>query len=257
MYLKLFCSFFKISFLKSITYRFDFIMSLFEGLTMLAINMLFFYVTAIVTGNENNPYNFLLATVYQVYIGIFYGLFIDNITGLKFYINRGDLDWMLMKPVSSQFYISMRFINFGHFISAIFSIPVMFIVLDKYNMGISKIGLLISILYLIIGLIDAYTLLITTTSLAIVFTSSGNVSGLILPLISLGKYPRKMFSETISRAIIILLPAILLCNFACEAIMGVWNNLEIIVNVVIAAFNLIIAKKVFGFACNHYKSSGS
>lgn len=257
MYIKIFPYFFRISFVKAITYRFDFIMSLLEGLSMLAINLVFFAASAYMTGTIDRADNFLLAAVFQIFIGIFYGLFIDNITGLKYYINRGDLDWMLLKPISSQFYISLRFINFGHIIGAVFSIPIVFYITYYFNIEIDVVGAFIGLLYIMIAIIDAYALLTTATSLAIAFTSSGNVSGFVLPLMSLGKYPRRMYGKTVSSFIIILIPALLLCNLSCEALVGNWQIRDLIINIAIMLIHILVTSKVFTSACKYYKSSGS
>lgn len=256
MPLQIFMSFLRAALIRSLRYRFDFIMSLLEGLSILLINLIFFFVSAEIALPDQQVDLYLLAPVFQIFIGIFYGLFIDNITGLKYYINRGDLDWMLMKPVSSQVYISLRFINFGHIVSGLLAIPVIVKIFSVYGLHANIIELCVACLYVVIAVFDGYALLTTTTSVAIALTTSGNVSSVVLPLLSVGKYPRRVFKE-ITPLMIVAVPCLLVCDYAKDALLGVWSIEDILLHLAIMSAQLWLTHLVFRKASNKYKSSGS
>lgn len=257
MSLKLFTSLIRASLIRSMRYRFDFIMSLLEGLSILLINLTFFYTSAAIVSSDRQIELYLLAPVFQIFTGLFYGLFIDNITGLKYYINRGDLDWMLLKPVNSQFYISLRFINFGHIVSGLLAIPLIIVITSTYGIQVQLIDWCVACVYIAIAVLDGYTVLTTTTSIAIALTSSGNVSGIVLPLLSVGKYPRRIFKGLLSSIVVIALPCLVLCDFAKDAIMGSWRITEILMHIALMFVQIWIASTAFRASCYKYKSSGS
>ncbi len=256
MSLRIFISFFRVALIRALRYRFNFIMSFLEGLSMLLINLIFFSVSAAIALPDQQVDLNLLASVFQIFIGIFYGLFIDNITGLKYYINRGDLDWMLMKPISSQLYISIRFINLGHIVSGLLAIPIIVKIFSVYGLHINIIGLCVACLYIIIAVFDGYALLTTTTSVAIALTTSGNVSSVVLPLLSFGKYPRRIF-KGFTPLMIVAVPCLLMCDYAKDALLGVWSIEDILLHLIIMSVQLCLTHLVFRKACNKYKSSGS
>lgn len=251
----LFCSI-RISLIRAFRYRFDFVMSLMEGLSMLAINLVFFSTSGRLIGGTQMPSIFLLVSLFQIFIGLFYGLFIDNITGLKYYINRGDLDWMLMKPVSSQFYLSIRFINFGHIFSSLLTIPLLFYLSWYFGFEIKLMNVLVAGVYILIAVVDAYAFLTIATSVAIALTSSGNVSGFVLPFLTLGKYPRRMY-RTVTPILIIFFPAVIVCDFAKDAWLGKWSLSQLFLHIAIMLLQVWLTSKVFRIACYNYKSSGS
>jgi ABC-2 type transport system permease protein len=256
MSLAIFYSFIRASIIRSMRYRFDFVMSLLEGLSMLLINIVFFYTSAQLMAPDDQIDLYLLAPVFQVFVGIFYGLFIDNITGLKYYINRGDLDWMLLKPVNSQVYISLRFINLGHIVSGLLAIPIIVMTTSAYGIVVRFSDWFVACVYILIAVIDGYSLLTTTTSIAIAKTASGNVSGFILPLISMGKYPRRIY-DRIGPFMVIALPCLVLCDYSMNAIKGAWHITEVLLHIAIMVGQLWITCKVFRASCCKYKSTGS
>ena len=76
MSLAIFYSFIRASIIRSMRYRFDFVMSLLEGLSMLLINIVFFYTSAQLMAPDDQIDLYLLAPVFQVFVGIFYDLLI-------------------------------------------------------------------------------------------------------------------------------------------------------------------------------------
>jgi len=233
-------------------------MSFFEGAAFLVVNYLFFKTSlSVVHAGSLIQEAMILVMYYQVFIGFFYGFFIDNITGLKFYINRGDLDWMIMKPIDVQFFISIRFISLGHIISGLVAVPILLLSLIEMGILITFTGFCVSFLYFIISIIDGYSLLTIMTSIAIVLTSSGNIANIACPIIELGKYPRRVFPNTFVFTSMLFLPVIIINNFGINALIGEWNASSLFINTSIMLVLLITTRKLFSYASAKYKSSGS
>ena len=247
-----FLSLMHVSVARARQYPFDFLMSIFEGASLFLINYLFFSLTT-----TSSTDTLLLVAVYQLFNGIFYGLFIDNITGLKYYINQGDMDWMILKPVDAQFYLSFRYINFGHLISALFSIPLFIWIESNYTLSITFINFLLFLIFLILSIINAYNLLMTCTALSMLYSDSGNISGIVMPVIQLAKYPKRMYSSKVLPFLLVLLPSLVTVNMAKDALLGQWSFLELSISVLVSVLLCILNRKLFFKAIDQYIGTGS
>ena len=153
--------------------------------------------------------------------------------------------------------LTLRFINFGHIVSGLLAIPLIIVITSTYGIQVHLIDWCVACVYIAIAVLDGYAVLTTTTSIAIALTSSGNVSGIVLPLLSIGKYPRRIYKGWLSSLIVIALPCLVLCDYAKDAIMGSWRTIEILMHVAFMFVQLWISRTAFRGSCNKYKSSGS
>lgn len=250
------CALLRASIVKSKQYKLSFYTGLAEGLLMLLTNYVLFYAAFRLGENSFEEYGGMIRRVlyFQMYIGIFYGLFIDNITALKYYIHRGDLDWLMMKPCSTRLLLSLRFISFGHFFSGLTAVPLLIAHIGRMP---APGDLLASAVYFFVLLLDAYALLFAATGLAVIFTSSGNVSSLVMPLLGLGKYPRGTFTTRGAAYLFFLLPPAVLADYGVNALRGQWNYLELAASVALCTALNLAAKGIFRKATELYRSTGS
>ncbi len=58
------------------------------------------------------PEMFVLFGTYTIMRGISNVLFYKNLSQIPLYIRKGTMDWILTKPVNSQFYVSLRYLEF-------------------------------------------------------------------------------------------------------------------------------------------------
>src|SRR5205814_3915012 len=56
---------------------------------------------------------FVLTGTFLIVEGLSAGLFQRNMQRLSEMVNKGELDFVLTRPISSQFLVSIRYVNFG------------------------------------------------------------------------------------------------------------------------------------------------
>ncbi|MEK7127289.1 MAG: ABC-2 family transporter protein, partial [Patescibacteria group bacterium] len=149
-YLHLYKIFFKTSLIRMMENRFDFVFRFFPTtmtliLNVLMVNFIFSKVNEIAGWQKNEL--FLLMGTYYIVWGIFFGLFIQNLSRINKYVSRGELDLFLTKPVDSQFYTSTRVtIDFGEAATLVTGIYLVFLSLGQLNIHPSLISSVIYIL---------------------------------------------------------------------------------------------------------------
>ncbi len=119
-YLSLYLYFVRFSFSKSLEFRMDFTFRILMDTIYYFVNIMFFKViylhTPLLAGwNEDQMMVFVAG--YLMVDAINMTLFSTNMWYLPFLINKGDLDYYLIRPVSPLFFISLREFSVNSFIN--------------------------------------------------------------------------------------------------------------------------------------------
>lgn len=123
-YFTLYLQLIRISFAKAANFRFDLYFRTVMDLFYYSALLLFFHViyghTPALGGWDESQMHIFLAS-YFLLDAIDMTVFGTNLWWLPIYINRGDLDLYLTKPVHSLFYLSFKEFQIGSLINAVFS----------------------------------------------------------------------------------------------------------------------------------------
>ena len=76
----------------------------------------------------------ILTGTFSLVLGLLDGLFQTNMSRLSEQVNRGELDYVLIKPIDSQFYVSTRYLNLNE-------IPTVLISVVTIAAGMARLGL--------------------------------------------------------------------------------------------------------------------
>lgn len=124
-YLRLYLHFLRFSFSKSLEFRFDFTFRILMDVIYYAVNIAFFKViflhTPVLAGwNENQMMVFVAA--YLLVDAFNMTVFSTNLWWLPFFINKGDLDYYLIRPVSPLFFLTLREFSVNSFINLLMTV---------------------------------------------------------------------------------------------------------------------------------------
>src|SRR5205085_8128185 len=81
-----------------------------EVVVSLSVTLFLFSNIRVVAGWDLDRMLVLTGT-YQFVSGVVFLLFDANMGKLSEYVNKGELDYVLLKPIDSQFYVSTRFLT--------------------------------------------------------------------------------------------------------------------------------------------------
>ena len=80
----------------------------------------------------------VLTGTFSLVLGLLDAFFETNMARLSDQVNRGELDYVLIKPVDSQFYVSTRYLNFNEIPAVV--IATLTVVAGIVRLGIHQIG---------------------------------------------------------------------------------------------------------------------
>lgn len=110
-YIKLFGYFLRFSFSKAMEFRIDFFFRIAMDIFFYAVNILFFEVVFLHTpllGGWNENQMMIFIAGFLIIDALSMTFFANNLWWLSTFINRGDLDYYLIRPVNSLFFLSLR-----------------------------------------------------------------------------------------------------------------------------------------------------
>lgn len=160
-YIRLYAHFLRFSFSKAMEFRFDFFFRIFMDIFYYAINIGFYKVLFLHTdtlGDWNYEQTMVFVGGFLVVDAINMTVFANNLWQIPDYINKGNLDYYLLRPVSTIFFISLRDFAANSFVNLIAAFGILIYALSNYSGPITAGGLSLFFVMLVIGAILRYFL---------------------------------------------------------------------------------------------------
>lgn len=241
--------------------RFDFLFRFFPTTLTLILNV--FTVSFIfsqvdeIAGWRFNELLLLMGTYYIVW-GIFFGLFIHNLSRINKMVNDGDLDILLTKPIDSQFYTSFRMnIDFGEASTLITGIYLVIYSFVRMHVQTDVMNVLVYLLLITSGVIAAYSIWFMIMTLSFWTKRLPELHEAFLSLYSMNKYPLDIYRGVLKTILVFFLPIAVMVTFPTKFLLG-RLTLPFMLWSLSAGIILLYTSHVFwNFALRHYSSASS
>lgn len=135
-YLRLYAHFLRFSFSKAMEFRVDFFFRILMDIIYYAVNILFFKVlylhTPMLAGWDEQQIMIFVSS-YILVDAISMTVFSSNMWWLPFHINKGELDFHLIRPVSPLFFLSLKEFSANSFMNLIIAVGILVYSLVNYT----------------------------------------------------------------------------------------------------------------------------
>ena len=158
-YIRLYLYFIRFSVGKSMEFRFDFFIRVIMDCTYYLVNMAFFTVLYSHTdalGGWTYSESMVFVAGFFIVDAIHMTLFSSNMWGLPLMINKGDLDYYLVRPVSSLFFLSLRDFATNSFLNLLIAVGILIWVLQTQDVSIGVGGFFLYLVLLFLGALIHY-----------------------------------------------------------------------------------------------------
>lgn len=216
-YFEIYKKFLKISFRSQLMYRTNFLTAVVVEFFWVLSHLV--YVLAIWRAGVRFPgfgNEALLVFVgtYLILTGILMAFFYSNLSSIPRYIHEGLLDLYLVKPVSSQFFVSLQQIDFGYPLSDL-SVGIVLLVIGWNRAGflcsISTIGGYIW--FLLMGVVWMYCFQMVPVLLSFLFVKSNGIFEVFYGLHDLNKVPMGIYGNAVQLIGTFIIPVFPMVNF--------------------------------------------
>jgi ABC-2 type transport system permease protein len=182
--------------------------------------------------------------------------FYPSLSKITQYVQRGEFDVLLVKPVASQFLVTFRYLQVTEFMGLLLGLGV--IGFGMYRVGsITPINILLLVIFLIAAIVVIYSLYLALSTLAFWFTKIEEVASMIWLHSTAGSFPVAAYPAWARFLFTFVLPVAFVTNVPAEAATGRLTWEWGLGALAFAAFMLGGATWLWGMAIRSYSSASS
>jgi ABC-2 type transport system permease protein len=259
-YLRLFASFFRVSFMSEMAYGVNFFWQLFQSLLNLVISLgglavIFSYTTTL--GGWRPDEVLALVGVYLLVGGII-GLLIQP--GMEQFIESvrdGTLDFTLTKPEDAQLIVSIHRVEIWKLIDILLGFGVLIIALVRLGNYISLLQAGVFIITLIAGGFIIYSFWLILATLAFWFVRVENILMIFQSMYEAGRWPISLYPGWLRYGLTFIVPVAFATTIPAEALTGRLNWQTLVGALMLAAAIFIVARLFWRFGLRHYSGTSA
>jgi ABC-2 type transport system permease protein len=180
---------------------------------------------------------------------------VPNLNRIVTLVQEGTLDFVLLKPISSQFWLSARSISLWGLSDVLVGIALLGYATRKLEIQLGNYFL--SLLPLIFGLTILYGLWFILGATSVWFVKIANVTEVLRGLLEAGKFPAIAYPVAYRFFFTFVIPVTFLTTIPAETLLGRGNMIWIGGSGVLAIFMLFASQLFWRFALRFYTSASS
>jgi ABC-2 type transport system permease protein len=257
-YFKVLQLFWRTAIAAELEYRINFVISALTslgGLVGSLFGLFLFYQTGYTFAGWRWEEALIVVGIFTLLEGFSSTFLAPNLNRIVRHVQEGTLDFVLLKPISSQFWLSGHTISPWGLPDIIFGTIVVFYAGSK--LGIHPSAYLISLVPLIFGLVILYSLWFILGATSIWFVKIYNVTEVLRGLIEAGRYPMAAYPVAYQFFFTFIVPVAFLTTIPAEAMLGRTELGWIIGAGFLAIALLFISRFFWQFALRFYTSASS
>ncbi|HEX3247065.1 MAG TPA: ABC-2 family transporter protein [Chloroflexota bacterium] len=259
-YFRIYLAFVRSCLIREMAFRGHFLLLAFSNTawTLLSLAFAGFLFTNVrsVGGWDLNAMIVLTGT-FSLVLGLLDGLFETNMSRLSEQINRGELDYVLIKPMSSQFYVSTRYVNFNELPAVLISLVTVSAGMARLDRIPSVADLLVYALLVVCALFTFYGLWFSSVTLALWTGRINNIAYLILPIADLGRMPSDIYRGVFKVVFTFILPVALISTIPARSLLGAFEPWMLLYALCAAAVAVMFSSWFWRFSLGRYTSASS
>lgn len=201
------------------------------------------------------PEALLVVALFTLLDGFANTLLSPNLSRIVTLVQKGTLDFVLLKPIDSQLWLSTRNLGLGGIPNLIFGVLLLLYAGHRlglspqaYALGLAPIALAATILY-------AMWFIVGTTT--IWFTKIWNATEVLRSFLEAGKYPLSAYAAAYQFFFVFVLPVAFLTTVPAQVMLGRSSARWMLAEACIAAVLFLSSRIFWRFALRSYTSASS
>jgi len=259
-YVRLYAYLLRFSFSRAMEFRVDFFFRIGMDILWNAMNIVYFTVIFLHTGMLGGwNYDQVLVFVGVLFVTDAFQMtvFSNNMWWFPIHVNKGDLDYYLVRPVSSLFFLSLKEFAANSFVNLLIACGFLTWALARYPGPIP--ASMIALLLLLIGLGVFINYLINVIFLIPVFWihNADGVKTLFWNLGSTGSKPHGIYKGWTRRILVSVLPFALIASYPVEGLFGGEPAATLLHMGAVAVVGSLVLAVFWRFGLRAYSSASS
>ena len=259
-YLRLLWLFLKNSLLVEMEYRVNFVLNTLLSVLWLGVRLaavLAFFVHRDTIGGWTLPEALIVLGLFNIFSGIIDTVLRPNVDQIVEHIRKGTMDFILTKPVNSQFMASLRQFVVWNLADVFLGFGVIFYALGRLDVTPSPLQVAIFGALLIAGVVIVYAFWMLLITLAFWFVRVGNIAELFSTFYTAGRFPVTVYPDWVRWLLTFIVPVAFLTTFPAASLLGRLTVTYALLSLGMAAGLLAASAAFWNYAVRHYASASS
>jgi ABC-2 type transport system permease protein len=242
----------------ALEYRLNFLfaaISSLGGLIGSLFGLSLFYRNSYQFAGWNWEQSLLLVGVFTFLEGIATTFLAGSLGKIYKHVEQGTLDFILLKPVSSQFWLSTHSLSIWGIPDILFGLSVILYAGSK--LGLGPMNYLAGILPIVSAIMILYSIWFMMSATSIWFTKIYNLTEVLKGLLEAGRFPLAAYPSAYQFFFTFIIPIGFITTVPAEAILNRVSSGTSIVSLLIASLLFIISNRFWIFALKFYTSASS
>lgn len=259
-YLKLYSHFVRTSLALVSIFRFDFVTRIVMDLIFCAVSLAFFnvvFVHTTILAGWTLPQLYLFVATFMFVDGFHMTFFADSFWGFGSSTNKGELDYLIVRPCSAFFLAMFRQVSLSSSVNMLISGGLVIWSMDRLGEFWSWFGILYYTVFLILGI----TLYICSRVICLtaIFWMGGErgLNELHFSMTHLAERPDSVYPYWIRFLLLTLLPFGLIASFPARAFFETPSVTQVVLIFSVAACYILFANKLWSAGLKRYSSASS
>ena len=192
-------------------------------------------------------------------------LFMPNCAELSELIRKGDLDFLLLKPIDTQFLVSVRVIDWAMINQILMAGALLWYALDQAEAVITPARVAMYLLLLASGVAFFYSLMIILASTSVWFGRNQGLYDFWFYVTVFARYPQNIYArpglgEVIWFGFSFIIPILLVVTVPARVLLGMTLDPQWWIAILAPLMTLLllfVSRRVFSWSLNHYRSASS
>ena len=180
-----------------------------------------------------------------------------NLGQLVKQVQNGGLDFVLLKPMDSQIWLSLRTISPWGLPEMLLGVVLIVLGSSRAGATFSPMLVLCALLMLLSGLLILYSLWFVLAATSIWFVKVWNATEVLRSLLAAGRYPVTAYPPGLRVLFSSLLPVAFLTTVPAQAMLGMISAKAVLLSLLIAAVSVGASRALWTLALRHYTSASS
>jgi ABC-2 type transport system permease protein len=202
-------------FVRELQFKANFVVRFFTELMWLVMQFIYIGVmygqTGEIAGWNKWDMIVLMGTNYVI-AQLFEALFYDNCVRLTDQIRQGDLDFNLIKPINTQFLVSLRYTDYASIVNSVVGLGVILFALGKMGVAVSFGGALLFAALVLNGVLIYYSILFVLSVWTFWIRRSNNLMELYWQFGQFSRYPGDIYPWLLRKLLWTVIPMLVVSN---------------------------------------------
>jgi ABC-2 type transport system permease protein len=259
-YLRLLFLFWKASILVELEYRANFMARVLVSLVMVSVTILgttVFFTQTDNIGGWNFNETLVIAGLFTLMGGLIQTLLQPNVQKIIEMVRVGTLDFVLTKPVNSQFLASLRYSQLFSTVDIVAGIVIVSVAMGRmgYTPDLAssfKFGLMFIMAVLIV-----YSIWIVMATTSFWFVQVGNLTELFNSVYDTARFPVTTFQTVFRILLTVVVPIAFITTFPAQAVLGRLDDSTLLGAIVMGALMFGGSAWFWRYAIGNYSSASS